>query len=186
MTQTLPNPITPAMLALANANAGKPRYTSGAGADWSGGATGDDVTTATAYQAIASAASAAVATPYSPQNQTQKAAAMTPPGSLAVDVTKFRGWIGPQDPYPGPGVTLASITPATAVHNTAAIPVACVGTGFTFNSVVKVDGVSVPTVYNSPTSLTATITPKVTAGTQSVTVVDHGVTSPVARTFTAS
>jgi hypothetical protein len=185
MTQTLPNPITPAMLALANGNAAMPRYIGG-GADWSGGLTGDDVTVATAAQSLASSASAALATPYSPLNQAQKAAIMVPPDTLAVDVTKPRGWIGPQDPYAAPPAsTLTAILPTGAVHGTAAIPVVCTGTGFTPFSIVQVDGVSVPTVYTSATSLTATVTPKATAGTQAVTVLTNGI-STAAQTFTAS
>lgn len=175
MTQTLPDPITPAMLALANANAAMPRYIGG-GADWAGGATGDDVDEATAYQSLASSASAALATPYTPQNQAQKAAMMVPPGSLAVDVTKPRGWVGPQDPYGAPpAVTFTGISPTTVVHATAAIPVVCTGTGFTPFSVVLVDGVAVPTAYTSPTSITATVTPRATAGNQSLTVSTYGV-----------
>lgn len=175
MTQTLPNPITPAMLALANANAAMPRYIGG-GADWSGGLTGDDVTVATAYQSIASSASAALATPYTPQNQAQRAALMVPPGSLAIDVTKPRGWIGPQDPYAAPPAsTFTGISPTTVVHGTAAIPVTCTGTGFTPFSLVYVDGVAVPTAYVSATTLTATVTPRATAGNQSLTVVTNGV-----------
>lgn len=185
MTQTLPNPITPAMLALANANAAMPRYIGG-GADWSGGLTGDDVTVATATQSLASSASAALATPYSPLNQAQRAAIKVPPVSLAVDVTKPRGWVGPQDPYAAPPAsTLTAILPTTAVHGTAAIPVTCTGTGFTAFSIVQVDGVSVPTTYVSPTSLTATITPKATAGNQSVTVLTNGV-STAPQIFVAS
>src|SRR5580765_3063821 len=48
------------------------------------------------------------------------------------DVTKARGWIGPQDPYAAPPAsTLSGLSPNTAVHGTAAIPVTCTGTGFT-------------------------------------------------------
>lgn len=140
---------------------------------WFGGAVGDDVSVSTAN----------ATNDYTPRNQAAKATALGL--SLAVDVTKLRGWIGPRDPYPGPTVTLASISPNTAVHNTAAIPVTLTGTGFTMSSVAKVDGVAVPTVFNSPTSLTATVTPKVTAGTQAVAVTDHGITT-AAQTFTAT
>jgi hypothetical protein len=141
---------------------------------WFGGAVGDDVTVSTAN----------ATNDYTPRNQALKAQALGL--SLAVDVTKNRGWIGPKDPYAAPPAsTLTSINPTTAVHGTAAIPVTCTGTGFTPYSMVTVDGINVPTTYVSPTQLTATITPKATAGNQSVRVVTNGVAS-AAQTFTAS
>lgn len=140
-----------------------------------GGATGDDVTAATANATLPD---------FTPRTEAAKAAAMGVP--LAVDVAKPRGWIGPKDPYSAPPtVTLTGISPSTAVHGTAAIPVTCTGTNFTPYSVVQVDGVNVPTVYVSPTSLTATVTPKATAGAQAVTVLTYGI-STAAQTFTAS
>jgi len=141
---------------------------------WFGGAVGDDVTKSTAN----------ATNDYSPRTQAQKATALGV--ALAVDVTKARGWIGPQDKYAAPpAVTLTGIAPANAVHGTAAIPVTCTGTGFTPYSVVTVDDVPVPTTYNSATSLTATITPKATAGTQAVKVVTYGIAT-TAQTFTAT
>jgi len=139
-----------------------------------GGVQGDDVTKATANATF----------DYTPRNQGAKAQTMGL--SLAVDVAKARGWIGPQDPYAAPPAsTLSGLSPNTAVHGTAAIPVTCTGTGFTPYSVVRVDGVIVPTTYVSATSLTATVTPKATAGTQAVTVLTNGVaTAP--QTFTAT
>jgi hypothetical protein len=140
-----------------------------------GGVIGDDVSVSTAN----------ATNDYTPRNQGLKAQALGL--TLAVDITKFRGWIGPRDPYSTakPNVTLTGISPNTAVHGTAAIPVTCTGTNFTPYSLVTVDNVIVPTTYVSPTSLTALVTPKATAGTQAVRVVTYGVaTSP--QTFTAT
>jgi hypothetical protein len=132
-----------------------------------GGAFGDEIDTATANSTD----------DYAPKTQAAKAALMVPAGALAVDVTRSRGWIEPGQAYGAipADPTLTGIAPATAVHGTAAVQVTLTGTGFTRFSKVRVDGVSVPFTYVSPTSLIATVTPKATAGTQLVTAVDHSV-----------
>lgn len=104
-------PITNAMLAPANANIAKPRYSgTGATTDWHGGGVGNDADVAEATQAVANSHSAAVETDYEPQHQEQKGAAMIPPlqilSDLGMDYGEFTGLTGrdgviePHMPYP--------------------------------------------------------------------------------------
>jgi len=82
--------------------------------------------------------------------------------------------------------TLSTITPTTAVSGasgTVALT-AVTGVGFTKQSVVYANGVPAPTVFVSPTTLTATIPKKTSAGTWPITVVTGGVVTTTAQTFT--
>src|SRR5580765_4570797 len=99
MAQTLPNPITAAMLTPANPAAGYPRFNTPG--DWSGAVYGDDVDAAKANVALATASGAAAYPDYTPRHQTAKAAAMVPPATMVIDVTRPRGWIAPTQPYQG-------------------------------------------------------------------------------------
>jgi hypothetical protein len=113
MTQKLPLPLTPAMLAKANAaNEQKPRYQGSAevAADWHGGQFGDDYDQAEATQAIANSHSANVEIDYDPQHQKAKANDMVPPLTVLADIGKDygiyagagkrTGTIAPRQPYP--------------------------------------------------------------------------------------
>jgi hypothetical protein len=190
MVQTLPNPITAAMLAPANANAGYPRYNTPG--DWSGVAYGDDVDVATANVALATASGAAAYPDYTPRHQAAKAALMVPAGSLVVDVARPRGWIAPTQPYQGnatppaaPAIT--SLAPNTAVSGTgAAIVVDITGTGFTPWSTVLSGNYPIPSTYISPTLIRIGQYPRNSVpGTVQVVVIDHDVNSaPSNFTFT--
>jgi hypothetical protein len=80
---------------------------------------------------------------------------------------------------------LTSITPTTAVSGTGTTALTAVtGTNFTRQSVVYANGVPIPTVYVSATTLTATMPKKATAGTWPITVVTGGVVTTTAQTFT--
>ena len=108
MTQKLPLPLTPAMLAVANPYAGRPSYASAR--DWSQGATGNDIDIATRTAPVVSAASSATFTPYPIRTQTAKAAYMSPQSQVLGDLGKDRGeysgqtgrqgHIHPREPYP--------------------------------------------------------------------------------------
>jgi hypothetical protein len=112
MTQKLPLPLTPAMLARANENEAKPRYIGAAevAADWHGGDVGNDVDHAEATQAIANSGSADVETDYDPQHQVAKGEDMVPPRTVIDDIGKDYGIYGgdtgrtgtiqPREPYP--------------------------------------------------------------------------------------
>jgi hypothetical protein len=81
--------------------------------------------------------------------------------------------------------TLSSITPTTAVSGTGTTALTAVtGVGFTPQSVVYANGVAIPTVYVSSTTLTATMPKKATAGTWPITVVTGGVVTTLPQTFT--
>jgi IPT/TIG domain. len=191
MAQTLPNPITAAMLAPANPAAGYPRYNTPG--DWSGAVLGDDVDQATANVALATASGAAAYPDYTPRHQTAKAAAMTPAGSLVVDVARPRGWIAPNQPYQGnasppaaPVVT--SISPTTGAQATLPVLVTITGTGFSPFSVVKTGGSNVPDPaarYVSATTMTVPVW-KASPGTVSVVVADHDVDSNANVVFTVT
>jgi hypothetical protein len=80
---------------------------------------------------------------------------------------------------------LASITPTTAVSGTGTTALTAVtGTNFTAQSVVYANGVPIPTVYVSATTLTATMPKKSSAGTWPITVVTGGVVVTAPQTFT--
>jgi hypothetical protein len=80
---------------------------------------------------------------------------------------------------------LTTITPTTAVSGSGTTALTAVtGTNFTPQSVVYANGVAIPTVYVSATTLTATMPKKATAGTWPITVVTGGVVTTTAQTFT--
>lgn len=104
-------PITNAMLAPANENIAKPRYSGvGATTDWHGGDIGNDADVAEATQAVANSHSINVAADYEPQHQEQKGLAMVPPlavlSDLGMDYGAYTGLTGrdgviePFMPYP--------------------------------------------------------------------------------------
>jgi hypothetical protein len=81
--------------------------------------------------------------------------------------------------------TLTSITPTTAVSGTGTTALTAVtGVGFTPQSVVYANGVAIPTVYVSSTTLTATMPKKATAGTWNIVVVTGGAVQTAAQVFT--
>lgn len=87
---------------------------------------------------------------------------------------------------PATNPALTSITPTTAVSGpsgTVALT-AVTGTNFTQQSVVYANGVAIPTVFVSATTLTATMPKKTSAGTWPVTVVTGGAVTTAAQTFT--
>jgi hypothetical protein len=195
MTQTYPAPITPAMLALANPNAGKPRYNTPA--DWIGGVQGDDVAVSTANVAVARSGGGANEPDYAPRTQVAKAglANLTPGTVLAQDVSRKRGWIATKQPYsarpvsPAGDPTITSLTPATAVHGAGDVMVVITGTNFTPYSDIYVGGSSAAYKYMryiSPTEIDFLMdVGRSVAGTASVQVFDHGVlTAATNFTFT--
>src|SRR5262245_25195126 len=137
MGQTMPLPITAAMLATANAaNEQKPRYGAAGATDWAGGLKGDDQDNATALVSLANdSGGAASAADYSPRHQAQRAT-QTNFGSIGgdgtvyqsgttivVDVARPRGWIAPSQPYQGNGTNpaapvVSSLSPATIAAGT--------------------------------------------------------------------
>lgn len=89
---------------------------------------------------------------------------------------------------PATNPTLTTIAPTTAASGasgTVALT-AVTGVGFTRQSVVYANGVAIPTVFVSSTTLTATMPKKTSAGTWPVTVVTGGVVTTAAQTFTWS
>lgn len=195
MTQTMPLPITAAMVALANPNAGRPRYNTPA--DWAGGVSGDDVAVSTANVAIGRACDSGSNPDYTPRTQVQKAAQtnLTPGTVMATIVTRKRGWIATTQPYtakpasPGGDPTITSLTPSTAVHGTTNVVVKVTGTNFTPWSDVYVGGSAAPFLYVryvSPTEINIGMdVQRSVAGTASVQVFDHGIMSAATNfTFT--
>jgi hypothetical protein len=88
---------------------------------------------------------------------------------------------------PAANPTLTSITPTTAVSGTGTVALTAVtGTNFTPQSVVYANGLPVPTVFVSKTTLTATIPKKATASppTWPIVVVTGGVVVTAPQTFT--
>ena len=81
--------------------------------------------------------------------------------------------------------TLASISPTTAVKNTAAFTLTCTGTNY-LSGVTKitVNGGVYPTTYVSATSVTMQFTPPATAQTVSINVQNGALTSVTPRTLT--
>jgi hypothetical protein len=150
---------------------------------FTGGATGDDVDTATANSTDA----------YTPKTQAAKAAAMVPPLSLVVDIARPRGWIQDDQPYMGnttPPVApvVSSIAPTTGAATTLPLKVTITGTGFTPWSVVRTGGSATPDSsgkYVSPTQMTVAIFAAV-PGTVSVAVEDHDLLSNVNVVFTVT
>ena len=186
-----PLPITPAMLALANANFDKPRYTgAGVTSDWHGGDFGHDVDIAEATQAVANSHSANVEVDYDPQHQEGKGKKMvpklTPLSDLGKDygiynTSQYRsGTIDPRTPYPDatspPAVTGVSPNTGLAAGGT---PVTISGTAFTGATAVTFGGTAATAVVvvNSNT-ITAT-SPAKAAGTYDVRVTTPKGTSPI-------
>jgi hypothetical protein len=81
---------------------------------------------------------------------------------------------------------LASIAPPSVASGAGTQLLTCTGTNFTRQSVIWVNGVAQATTFVSPTTITATVTKKATAGTWPVVVVTGGVitTAPQTWTFT--
>lgn len=150
-----------------------------------GGVVGDDVDTATATlitdQIPANGPNTAL--DFAPRNEAQKATMMGT--TLAVDVARPRGTIGPRDPYPTSASTplaapvITSLSPATAVSVSGPdVVVTITGTGFTQWSTVTSGGYPIPVRYVSPTKLSIVQKPSASvAGTVQVVVVDHNVKS---------
>jgi hypothetical protein len=195
MTQTMPLPITAAMLALANPNAGRPRYNTPA--DWAGGVSGDDVAVSTANVAIGRACDSGSNPDYAPRTQVQKAglANLTPGTVMATIVTRKRGWIAVRQPYsarpvsPAGDPTITSLNPNTGVHGGVNVMVAITGTNFTPYSDVYVGGSAAPFLYAryiSPTEIDILMDcGRSIAGVATVQVFDHGVmTAPTNFTIT--
>lgn len=138
---------------------------------YSGGAVGDDVDQATA-NATGS---------YTPRTQTEKASLMVPPGSLAVDIARPRGYLEPDDPYSTPvpaAPVITSLAPNTAVAGQPSVLCVITGTGFTAWSTVTSGGVGIPVKYISPTKLQIIQNALYSvAGTVQVVVTDHNVRS---------
>lgn len=173
-------------LTLANPNAAKPRYTpAGYAADWTGNSYGDDVSQAKAAIAVADASGAPNGSlPPIARTQADKAVALGT--TLAADIGRRRGYIGPKDPYPDkasaamPAPTVTSLTPATGVSgpNKPIIMVKVAGTGFTVWSVAYVANQPYASKYISPTEMWVPLDPKQSfAGTASIAIMDHGVLS---------
>ena len=86
---------------------------------------------------------------------------------------------------PATNPTLTTIAPTTAVSGTGTTALTAVtGVGFTRQSVIYANGVAIPTVFVSSTTLTGTMPKKATAGTWPITVVTGGVVTTTAQTFT--
>jgi hypothetical protein len=187
-----PLPITAAMLAPANANMDKPRY-SGAGVagDWVGGAVGNDVNAASANVAVANAASTVPTAAYTPTSQTAKGNAMVPPLPVLADIGKDTGAyaglagrtgaITPLAPYPDATSppSVSGVSPATglAAGGTA---VTISGNAFTGATGVTFGGTAATAVVVvSPNTITAT-SPAHAVGTVDVIVTTPKGTSPVA------
>jgi len=207
MTQTLPNPITAAMLAPANAAAGYPRYNTPG--DWAGGARGSDpgrpdvvtgLVFGTAMVALARSDGRAADADYTPRSQNAKLALTSADGKLyrasisgdgvvtaavpASDITRDRGWIAPLQPYQGNATapaapTIGSISPTTATAASLPLQVTITGTGFTPFSTVKTGGQSTSDVSGKYVDATHMTVAIFSAapGTVGVIVEDHSVLS---------
>lgn len=185
MGQTYPLPITPAMLAVANANADKPRPWSPG--DWAGGAIGDE-RQATATVALANSHSANVEANYSPRTHADKAAVMGT--GVVEDIARPRGWVAPNQvlgPKPAAPVVTA-ISPTTAPAAQLPLVVTITGTGFSVWSTVHVGGQNTADVsgkfINATTMQVALF--KASPGQVSVAVKDHDVLSNVDKLFTVT
>lgn len=153
---------------------------------YTGGVYGDDVDTATAATTVAYAPTTQAAKAALPGASPPNAIAGEPDFALAVDITRPRGWLEPDDPYVAPPATpagdptISSLAPNTAVAGSPSpLAVVVTGTNFTPWSTLETGGVSSPYVrYESPTKLTILMDPKrSSAGIVVVKVVDHGVKS---------
>lgn len=184
-------PLAVASMTLANQNAAKPRYDSMT--DWSGGNVGDDVTYASQTVALADASGGANAAVPTPRTQSEKSTALGVQNPLAVDISRARGYIAPNQPYGAPNVipaapVITSLSPDTAVAGgvASALIVDIVGTGFTPWSTVTSGNYPIPSVYVSPTRMRIAQFPQNSvAGTVHVQVYDHNVGSNISDfTFT--
>jgi hypothetical protein len=183
-----PLPITNAMLAKANAtHEGKPRYSTGA--DWAGGAPGNEEDVATATSAIVDQNGTAWG-PYAPKTQAAKAAAMVPPlpivDDLGIDYGTYTGQAGrtgpitPAAPYPdatSPPIVVG-VSPATglAAGGTA---VTISGAGFTGATAVTFGGTAATAVVVVNTNTITATTPAKAAGTYDVRVTTPKGTSAI-------
>jgi hypothetical protein len=183
-----PLPITPAMLAPANANAAKPRYDTSA--DWNMGASGNDVDVATVAGPVVGAESANSVTLYPIRTQTHKAAAMVPPlqvlGDIGIDYGAYAGQTGrggtvtPKAPYPDatspPVVTGVSPATGLAAGGTA---VTVSGWNLTGATGVTFGGTAATAVVVvDPTKITC-VSPAKAAGTYDVRVTTPKGTSAI-------
>jgi len=183
MTQTLPLPLTAAMLAKANQHEGKPRYDSApnVAADWHGGDFGHDVDIAEATQAVANRHSANVEIDYDPQHQEGKGKKMSPKLTPLEDLGKdygtynlsrYRdGGVTPRAPYPdktSPPV-VEGVLPVTgpAAGGTA---VTISGSGFTGATAVTFGGTAATSVVVVNSNTITAVTPAKAASTVSVAV----------------
>jgi hypothetical protein len=130
---------------------------------------------------------------YIPTGQTPAWAEGAAGGPLitASDLGSFTGVAAPPNQAhlsslsPATNPTLTTIAPTTAVSGSGTVALTAVtGVGFTRQSVVYANGVAIPTVFVSPTTLTATMPKKATAGPWNITVVTGGVVTTTAQVFT--
>lgn len=183
-----PLPITPAMLLPANPNITKPRYDTPA--DWSMGATGNDVDIATRTVPVVGPDSAATFTPYPIRTQTAKAAAMVPPLQVLADIgidygaysgqTGRTGIITPKMPYPdvtSPPLVL-SLVPNTGLSSSAT-NVTISGAGFTGATAVTFGGTPATSVVVVNANTITANSPAHAAGTVDVRVTTPNGTSPI-------
>ena len=192
MGQTFPLPITPAMLARANANEGKPRYDSMT--DWFGGQFGNEVDQAEATQAIANSHSANVETDYDPQHQKAKAKDMVPPRAILNDLGKdygtYAGGVGrtgpvqPRAPYPDatspPIVT--SVMPASGVP-AGGTAITIYGGSFTGATGVTIGGTAATSVVVVSTNTVTAVTPAKAAGNYDLVVATPRGNTPAGYKF---
>jgi hypothetical protein len=173
-------PLPTASMADANPNDNRPRYNSMT--DWTGGVIGDDIDIATATVALARNDGGANEPDYAPRHQAAKATLTG--NTLAVDISRARGWIAPNQPYQGNATapaapTITSLAPNTAVAGVGPpLVVDITGTGFTPYSTVLSGNYPIPSAYVSPTVLRISQWPRNSvAGTVQVVVIDHDVNS---------
>jgi hypothetical protein len=197
MTQTLPAPITAAMVRKAYV----PVYT------WNGGVYGDDQVLAKSnvlvddrgigdYPARNQDDKAKLpGVPYSvvPVESTTSGQALTNivDYTIVTDITAPRGYIGPRDPYSKAmpaAPTITSLTPNTAVAGSPSpLSVVVTGTNFTQWTFLIVGNMQTPYIQViSPTKIVLLMDPaRSTSGVITVVAVDHSVTSaPVNFTYT--
>lgn len=199
MAQTLPNPITAAMVTPANANVTKPRYDSMT--DWAGGGAGADpgrpdavnaaISSSRAAVALANSSGGAAEADYTPRTQNARLIA----GQVAAaDIGRERGAIAPGQRYPVTGdpapaaPVVSSISPTTGAQASLPLLVTITGTGFTPFSRVFTGGASTPdgsAKYVDATHMTVPIW-KASPGTVSVAVEDHSVLSNTDKVFTVT
>jgi len=194
MTQRYPLPVTAAMLAPANVNLDKPRY-SGAGVagDWVGGTVGNDVNVASANVAVVNAASAVPVAAYTPLNQVAKGNAMVPPLPVLADIgidygtyagqTGRTGTVSPKVPYPDatspPVVTRVSPATGLAAGGTA---VTISGWNLTGATGVTFGGTAATAVTVVDAATITATSPAKAAGTYDVVVTTPRGTSPTGGT----